>query len=117
MINRKLQLQKLVDRFRIDVNGIVLDMMTEALNMSLPRPLPRRGGALLQQELEASLSASAQSRKPRRPRKPAKKTKKASTPGHRAYMKAWRLRKKQRAGKVLTKSQEAWLKRYDERQK
>lgn len=117
VINRKLQLQKLVDRFRIDVNGIVLDMMTEALNMSLPRPLPRRGGALLQQELEASLSASAQSRKPRRPRKPAKKTKKASTPGHRAYMKAWRLRKKQRAGKVLTKSQEAWLKRYDERQK
>ena len=104
----KAQLQKLVDRFKGDVNGVVLHMLTDALGGSV-RPPPKRGGALLQAELENSLAVAAQVKRPKLPKR--------SAADQKAYQKAWRLRKKKDGGKKLTKAQERWLKRYDARTK
>ena len=106
--DHKAQLQKLVDRFKSDVNGVVLNMLTNALGGPV-RPPPKRGGRLLQAELENSLSVTAQAKRPKPPKRNARDQK--------AYQKAWRLRKKKDGGKKLTKAQESWLKRYDERTK
>lgn len=112
MTNRKFQLQKLVDRFRSDVNNVVVGMVTDALGLAPTKVPPKRGGALLQQELEASLSVSAQPKT----KKSTKKTGKTRAKALR-YQRAWRLKKKRSVGKPLSKAEEAWLKRYEASQK
>ncbi len=118
MTNRRAQLEKLISKFKTDVNGVIYGMVTDAFGFSAVRLPPKRGGALLQQELEASLAASAQAKTERAPRaQRAKKSAKAIHAEKLAYQKAWRLKKRLSDGKSITKAQEKWLKRYDERRK
>ena len=104
------ELQKLVDKFRSDANRVLAKMVTDAFGGAASKPAPKRGGALLQMELETQLSAKAQKAAAK---KTPKKAKSPSTAAKKAYFKAWRIRQKQKEGKPLTKSQEKWLKNYD----